>query len=126
MTTISIAHRLSTIKRSDTILVLDNTGKVAEEGRYEDLVAKPDGAFMKLMEWQLAGDDTKDTTMMPPQLKGELSEHEIEEELREEGLLDPEPEVEVEEEELKLRERLRELVKKRLGEKLEKLREDKK
>ncbi|KAL4803714.1 P-loop containing nucleoside triphosphate hydrolase protein [Aspergillus unguis] len=58
-TTISIAHRLSTIKRSDSIVVLGNDGKVAEQGTYEELSARPDGAFTKLMEWQLSGGDSK-------------------------------------------------------------------
>lgn len=58
-TTISIAHRLSTIKRSDTIVVLGNDGKVAEQGSYEELSAHPNGAFTKLMEWQLSGGDTR-------------------------------------------------------------------
>ncbi|KAL4788305.1 P-loop containing nucleoside triphosphate hydrolase protein [Aspergillus varians] len=58
-TTISIAHRLSTIKRSDSIIVLGNDGKVAEQGTYEELSARPDGAFTKLMEWQLSGGDSQ-------------------------------------------------------------------
>ena len=56
-TTISIAHRLSTIKRSDTIIVLSNDGHVAEQGPYRELAANPDGAFSKLMEWQMSGAD---------------------------------------------------------------------
>lgn len=54
-TTISIAHRLSTIKRSDTIIVLGTDGTVAEQGSYEELSSRPDGAFTKLMEWQMSG-----------------------------------------------------------------------
>ncbi|KAI8938908.1 multidrug-resistance transporter mdr2 [Plenodomus lindquistii] len=57
-TTISIAHRLSTIKRSDRIICIDADGKVAEEGTYEELTNNPDGAFNKLMEWQLNGGET--------------------------------------------------------------------
>ncbi|KAI4244274.1 MAG: hypothetical protein LQ352_006860 [Teloschistes flavicans] len=56
-TTISIAHRLSTIKRSDTIIVLSSDGKVAEQGSYKELSSRPDGAFTKLMEWQMSGGD---------------------------------------------------------------------
>ncbi|KAJ5710376.1 ABC transporter integral membrane type 1 [Penicillium malachiteum] len=56
-TTISIAHRLSTIKRSDTIIVLGPDGTVAEQGSYEELSSRPDGAFTKLMEWQMTGGD---------------------------------------------------------------------
>ena len=54
-TTISIAHRLSTIKRSDTIIVLGNDGRVAEIGSFKELSSRPDGAFSKLMEWQMSG-----------------------------------------------------------------------
>ena len=57
-TTISIAHRLSTIKRSDTIIVLSPDGTVAEQGSYEELSSRPDGAFTKLMEWQMSGGET--------------------------------------------------------------------
>jgi putative ABC transport system ATP-binding protein len=55
-TTISIAHRLSTIKRSDRIIVIGSDGCVAEEGSYPELSARKDGAFSKLMEWQLSGE----------------------------------------------------------------------
>ncbi|OJD25026.1 hypothetical protein ACJ73_03606 [Blastomyces percursus] len=55
LTTISIAHRLSTIKRSDTIVVLSSDGRVAEQGTYKKLSSRPDGAFTKLMEWQMSG-----------------------------------------------------------------------
>jgi putative ABC transport system ATP-binding protein len=55
-TTISIAHRLSTIKRSDHIIVISNDGKVAEQGPFRELSANKDGAFSKLMEWQMSGD----------------------------------------------------------------------
>ncbi|KAF2179401.1 P-loop containing nucleoside triphosphate hydrolase protein [Zopfia rhizophila CBS 207.26] len=54
-TTISIAHRLSTIKRSDRIICIGSDGQVAEEGTYKELAANPDGAFSRLMEWQLNG-----------------------------------------------------------------------
>jgi putative ABC transport system ATP-binding protein len=57
-TTISIAHRLSTIKRSDTIIVLGTDGRVAEHGSYRELSSRPDGAFTKLMEWQMSGGET--------------------------------------------------------------------
>lgn len=57
-TTISIAHRLSTIKRSDTIVVLGPDGTVAEQGSYEELSSRSDGAFTKLMEWQMSGGET--------------------------------------------------------------------
>lgn len=57
-TTISIAHRLSTIKRSDTIICLGSDGRVAEQGSYADLSSRKDGAFSKLMEWQMSGGET--------------------------------------------------------------------
>ena len=61
-TTISIAHRLSTIKRSDRIIVLSSDGKVAEQGTYQELSNNPDGAFSKLMEWQMSGGEAKPST----------------------------------------------------------------
>lgn len=66
-TTISIAHRLSTIKRSDRIICIDADGKVAEEGTYEELTNNPDGAFNKLMEWQLNGGETDMKPATKPQ-----------------------------------------------------------
>lgn len=85
-TTISIAHRLSTIKRSDTIIVLGPDGKVAEQGSYDELSSHPDGAFTKLMEWQMSGGETT-----PPPAKTieadqlwELQKEESETELEEE------------------------------------------
>lgn len=58
--TISIAHRLSTIKRSDTIICLGSDGRVAEMGSYKELSSRPDGAFSKLMEWQMSGGETNE------------------------------------------------------------------
>jgi putative ABC transport system ATP-binding protein len=55
-TTISIAHRLSTIKRSDRIICIGIDGRVAEEGSFAELSGRKDGAFSKLMEWQLSGE----------------------------------------------------------------------
>jgi NHLM bacteriocin system ABC transporter ATP-binding protein len=50
-TRIVIAHRLSTVKNCDRILVLDR-GKVAEEGSYEELMAKR-GLFYQFAERQV-------------------------------------------------------------------------
>lgn len=82
-TTISIAHRLSTIKRSDSIVVLGNDGKVAEQGSYEELSARPDGAFTKLMEWQLSGADTQPP--VSPSVSPEIQEKPWEVQAEEEG-----------------------------------------
>lgn len=54
-TTISIAHRLSTIQRSDIIICIGSDGKVAQTGPYRELAADKEGAFAKLMEWQMTG-----------------------------------------------------------------------
>ena len=45
-TVIMIAHRLSTVVGADKIIVL-NEGKIAEQGRHEDLV-KADGLYAKM------------------------------------------------------------------------------
>ena len=82
-TTISIAHRLSTIKRSDRIICISADGHVAEEGTYEQLTANPDGAFNKLMEWQLNGGETESRSPQPTEL--EEIERELEEENEEES-----------------------------------------
>ena len=49
-TRIVIAHRLSTIKNCDRILVIDD-GKIMEEGKYEELMAK-EGYFAELVKRQ--------------------------------------------------------------------------
>ena len=49
-TRIIIAHRLSTIRRCDRILVIDG-GKIAEDGTYDELVAK-NGIFADLVSRQ--------------------------------------------------------------------------
>ncbi len=37
--------------------MLSSDGKVAEQGSYHELSNNPDGAFTKLMEWQMTGSD---------------------------------------------------------------------
>ncbi len=49
-TRIVIAHRLSTIRRCDRILLIDG-GRIAEDGTYEQLIAK-NGLFAELVERQ--------------------------------------------------------------------------
>jgi putative ABC transport system ATP-binding protein len=95
-TTISIAHRLSTIKRSDTIIVLGNDGTVAEQGSYEELSSRPDGAFTKLMEWQMSGGEAvhppKAHAVQPEELYELHKETEHDLEVEEEELEEFKPE----------------------------------
>ncbi|KAK5123726.1 multidrug-resistance transporter mdr2 [Meristemomyces frigidus] len=65
-TTISIAHRLSTIQRSDSIICIGADGKVAQVGTYADLSADKEGAFSKLMEWQISGGSTPTSKLGQP------------------------------------------------------------
>ena len=51
MTRIVIAHRLSTIRGANLIYVLDEHGRLAEEGRYEDLMEQ-DGLFARMARRQ--------------------------------------------------------------------------
>ncbi|KAJ5643201.1 ABC transporter integral membrane type 1 [Penicillium longicatenatum] len=93
-TTISIAHRLSTIKRSDTIIVLAPDGTVAEQGSYTELSARPDGAFTKLMEWQMSGGEATQSPKRPaePEELWELQrEAEAEPELSDEEVVEHPP-----------------------------------
>jgi subfamily B ATP-binding cassette protein MsbA len=46
-----IAHRLSTIRRADVIVALER-GRVAEIGRHDELLAKPDSVYAKLYALQ--------------------------------------------------------------------------
>lgn len=78
-TTISIAHRLSTIKRSDRVIVLSSDGKVAEQGTYKELSNNPNGAFSKLMEWQMSGGEPVESTAkmsISPERRGPPHENE--------------------------------------------------
>ncbi|XP_051469721.1 ATP-binding cassette sub-family B member 10, mitochondrial [Apus apus] len=50
-TVLIIAHRLSTIQNADFVAVLGQ-GKILECGKHEELLAKPNGLFRKLMQKQ--------------------------------------------------------------------------
>ncbi|XP_037086285.1 ATP-binding cassette sub-family B member 10, mitochondrial-like [Pollicipes pollicipes] len=50
-TVITIAHRLSTVRRADAIAVLSG-GAVVEQGSYDELMARSDGVFRRLVERQ--------------------------------------------------------------------------
>lgn len=91
-TTISIAHRLSTIQRSDIIICIGSDGRVAQTGPYRELAADKEGAFAKLMEWQMSG-PTTGKEVEPPE---ELTEEErmrirLEEHDRAKGIESSEP-----------------------------------
>lgn len=49
---IVIAHRLSTIRRADRVVFVED-GRVAETGTYEELMAKPTGAYRRFVDLQL-------------------------------------------------------------------------
>lgn len=85
-TTISIAHRLSTIQRSDIIVCIGPDGRVAQVGPYAQLAADKEGAFAKLMEWQMTGPNSSPTSSSPSEPRGEVreEEHKHEHELTEE------------------------------------------
>ncbi len=51
-TSFVIAHRLSTVRRADLIIVLDE-GRVMEQGRHEELLARADSLYAKLYSLQL-------------------------------------------------------------------------
>jgi putative ABC transport system ATP-binding protein len=83
-TTISIAHRLSTIKRSDRIIVIGSDGTVADEGSYKELSEKSNGAFNKLMEWQLSGEGGDGNVVKPRPSQAEEIEYSQHEETNQE------------------------------------------
>lgn len=50
-TTFAIAHRLSTLRNADRLVVMEK-GKVAEMGTHEELMARENGVFRRLVEMQ--------------------------------------------------------------------------
>jgi subfamily B ATP-binding cassette protein MsbA len=51
-TSFVIAHRLSTVRRADAIVALER-GRIAEIGRHDELLARPDGVYAKLYAQQI-------------------------------------------------------------------------
>jgi ATP-binding cassette subfamily B protein len=51
-TVFAIAHRLSTLRNADRLVVI-NEGKIAEIGTHEELLAKEDGIYRKLVDMQM-------------------------------------------------------------------------
>lgn len=87
-TTISIAHRLSTIQRSDIIICIGSDGRVAQVGPYAQLAADKEGAFAKLMEWQMTGGEAAaGSPGRGREPRGELRDSEQNVELTEEDLM---------------------------------------
>ena len=50
-TTIAIAHRLSTLFKADRLIILDK-GELIEQGSHQELLAKTDGLYAKLVRMQ--------------------------------------------------------------------------
>ena len=51
-TTFIVAHRLSTVRKADAILVFEK-GKIVESGSHEELIARKDGVYRRLYEYQI-------------------------------------------------------------------------
>jgi ATP-binding cassette subfamily B protein/ATP-binding cassette subfamily C protein/ATP-binding cassette subfamily B multidrug efflux pump len=66
VTVVAIAHRLSTVREADGIVVL-NHGRIAEQGRHEDLLAIEGGLYRRLWELQqLEEREDGDASDAPP------------------------------------------------------------
>ena len=69
-TALAIAHRLSTLKNADKLIVLDK-GKLVEMGTHEELMAKEEGVYARLVKIQTE-------LTRPPAAEAETEEPEIE------------------------------------------------
>ena len=57
-------------------MVLGADGKVAEQGNFKDLSTRPDGAFTKLMEWQMSGGEVGSSQAIDSSARGPPTEKE--------------------------------------------------
>jgi subfamily B ATP-binding cassette protein MsbA len=64
-TSFVIAHRLSTVRRADAIIALER-GRVAEIGRHDELLARPDGVYAKLYAQQIFERQPEEATANQP------------------------------------------------------------
>ncbi|CAF0729152.1 unnamed protein product [Rotaria sordida] len=60
-TVLVIAHRLSTVRNADLVIVIDH-GTIVEQGTHDDLIAKEDGIYKKLVLRQLMAGNSSITT----------------------------------------------------------------
>ncbi len=64
-TSFVIAHRLSTVRRADKIIALER-GRVAEVGRHEELLSRPNGVYAKLYAQQIFERQSEEATAHQP------------------------------------------------------------